>query len=103
MKKFQPIEKMVLRPFLLLLLVISVFSFGYDEEWEDWKKQHGKVYLSEEEEASRRGIWTANMKFIEGHNAHAKEFGYTLGMNYFGDLVYIYTYSILCIFTVYIS
>ena len=34
----------------------------------------------------RNTIWQSNKKYIETHNANADKFGFTLGMNGFGDL-----------------
>ena len=40
-----------------------------------------------QEELQRHFVWLANKKYIEQHNANAQEFGYTLGINQYGDLV----------------
>ena len=47
---------------------------------------YGKKYESENEEMRRNTIWQSNKKYIETHNANADTFGFTLGMNGFGDL-----------------
>ena len=58
------------------------------EEWNGWKLQHKKVYVHDREELLRQQVWMSNNKFIEEHNLNlAKETGYTLAMNQFGDLV----------------
>lgn len=72
---------------LLVLLVGAVMSFEYTEEWEAWKREHGKKYESAEVELGRHIIWESNMKFVEDHNAHADVFGFTVEMNEFADLV----------------
>lgn len=59
----------------------------FPPEWHLWKSQHGKVYQDEREELQRHIVWLANKKHIEEHNKFADEFGYTLKMNQFGDLV----------------
>ena len=50
-------------------------------------QQHNKQYDSPVEELHRHTIWQSNKKYIDGHNEHAADFGYTLAMNKFGDLV----------------
>jgi len=35
----------------------------------------------------RHVVWMSNKKYIEQHNMHADELGFTLKMNKFGDLV----------------
>ena len=47
---------------------------------------YGKKYESDNEEMRRNTIWQSNKKYIETHNANADKFGFTLGMNGFGDL-----------------
>ena len=49
-------------------------------------QMHSKEYKEDLEELSRHIIWQANKKFIDSHNSVADKFGYTLGMNEFGDL-----------------
>lgn len=44
------------------------------------------MYSSELEELRRHIIWQANKKFVGEHNAHADEFGYTVGLYAFSDL-----------------
>jgi len=53
--------------------------------FESWKGQHNKLYQTVEEEAYRYGIFQANLKFINEHNAN-KENTYTLAINHFADL-----------------
>ena len=75
---------------LLGLASISLaFSYEFVEEWHLWKGQHQKSYMSELEELERHTIWLSNKKYIEEHNARSDDFGYTLAMNHFGDLVSI--------------
>ena len=46
-----------------------------------------QTYENELMELHRHTIWQANKKYIDEHNSNADKFGYTLGMNEFGDLV----------------
>nr|CAI43320.1 cathepsin L [Lubomirskia baikalensis]CAI46307.1 cathepsin L [Lubomirskia baikalensis] len=71
---------------ILLALVAAATAFDFPEEWESWKKEHGKVYNSDREELTRHIIWQANRKYVDEHNAHAEKFGFTVGMNQFADL-----------------
>ena len=82
-----------------LLLVISATIIGlislshctlvyqHPQEWRLWKSEHRKSYTSTSEELERHLIWLSNRKYIEGHNANADVFGYSLSMNRFGDMV----------------
>lgn len=62
-------------------------NLGLSAEWHAWKSVHGKIYGTQREELERHVVWQANKKFIDTHNAFNATFGYTLGMNKFGDLV----------------
>ena len=70
-----------------LAAAAAVTGFQHTEEWEAWKKEHGRVYESDEIEHRRHAIWEKKMKFIEEHNANADETGFTVEMNKFGDMV----------------
>ena len=58
-----------------------------NSEWTLWKAEHNRGYDNFEEELKRFKVWTDNLAYIEEHNRHRGEFGYTLGMNLFGDKV----------------
>ena len=49
-------------------------------------QENNKQYKDDLEELTRYNIWAGNQKAIEVHNANADKFGFTLGMNKFGDL-----------------
>ena len=66
---------------------VNTESLGLPREWHSWKSEHGKSYLTQKEELERHVVWQANKKFIETHNVFNETFGYTLGMNEFGDMV----------------
>lgn len=55
--------------------------------WEKFKKSHGKLYLSDEHEQERYGVFKQNIEMIEKHN-NEYSMGmhtYTLGINPFAD------------------
>ena len=70
-----------------LLAVVSHAKVDLPAEWHLWKSQHGRSYETEDEELRRHVIWQSNKKYIDEHNKYSDAFGYTLGMNHFGDLV----------------
>ena len=73
---------------LISLAAVHVVSaFQYTEEWEAWKKEYGRSYESADIELRRQIIWESNMMFVNEHSAHADEFGFTVEMNDFADLV----------------
>ena len=51
------------------------------------EQEHEREYSSDEEELQRHMIWEANKNYVDNHNQHADEFGFTLAMNQFADLV----------------
>lgn len=64
-------------------------QYKHHEEWRWWKKIHTKNYKSYQDELERHLIWLSNRKYIEQHNANDHIFGFTLAMNYWGDMVSI--------------
>ena len=56
-------------------------------EWSLWKAENGKIYKHLGEEMERYAIWLSNKKYIEQHNSFADNFGFSLAMNEFGDMV----------------
>ena len=85
--------------FLALVLVsiqcltkASPLSFAVQEEWEAWKQLHSREYPSLELETKKQTVWLTNREYINEHNNRALEFGYTLKMNHFGDMVIIIVY-----------
>ncbi len=55
--------------------------------WKLWKHEHAKLYPSSAEELERYVVWRSNKAYIESHNEYSQEFGYSVRMNKFGDLV----------------
>ena len=76
-------------PFLSLVAAESGEIFVHDlpPEWHAWKEEHGKSYLTLNEEMWRHTVWKTNMDMIRKHNAESEVHGYTLRMNHLGDLV----------------
>ena len=71
---------------VVALLVASAYSSSLTE-WEAWKSQFGKKYLSEMEELTRMNTFVSNKAYIDSHNKNKDKFGFDLAMNEFGDLV----------------
>lgn len=55
-----------------------------EEEWFSWKRQHAKVYSSQDE-GSKWKVWRENYRKIQEHNKANHSF--TLGLNEFADMV----------------
>ena len=75
---------------ILLLLAISALtsaSLQLNNEWEAWKREHGKSYADNLEESLRHAIWFQNYHFIDAHNE--KE-SFQLSLNEFADLVWAF-------------
>ena len=71
---------------ILLLSIVALASANLQlkNEWEAWKREHGKAYADELEESLRHAIWFQNYHFIDGHN---KRESFKLSLNEFADLV----------------
>ncbi|XP_062279348.1 cathepsin S-like isoform X1 [Scomber scombrus] len=59
-----------------------------DNNWDLWKKNHGKTYQDEVENIHRRKLWEKNLMLITMHNLEASMglHSYELGMNFMGDM-----------------
>ena len=75
---------------LLVGIAAVVSGFQYTKEWEEWKKEHSRVYESDDAEVVRHIIWESNQQFVLEHNANADKFGFTVEMNEFADLVSLF-------------
>ena len=75
----------VLCCFHVLAVSFSVYGQSLNQQWQEWKQQHEKIFATEQEETRRLGIWMNNMAAIQEHNLQNHSF--TLKMNHFGDLV----------------
>jgi len=74
--------------FFVLLSVASSFAKPpSDLQWVEFKKRHGKSYVSLLEENLRKQIWEEEMEMVKEHNKEAEEgkHTYTLGENEFSD------------------
>ncbi|XP_072418118.1 procathepsin L-like [Chiloscyllium punctatum] len=65
----------------------GILDSKLDEDWKNWKSQHGNQY-TKDEESYRRMIWEDNMRYIEHHNIEHSLGKRTskVGMNKFGAL-----------------
>ena len=79
---------------LLLLLHSPVcvqskraLEYKTDADWLQWKRRHEKSYDDNLTELERYVTWLSNRALVEGHNTLGKEFGYTLALNQFADMV----------------
>jgi len=80
---------MVMRSlFVLVIALAAAHAFDLDSEWEQFKIKYGKNLLTGQEHDIRKGIFAANLKFIEKHNEeHALGLHtFTVGINQFADL-----------------
>ncbi|XP_045804307.1 low-temperature-induced cysteine proteinase-like [Trifolium pratense] len=83
----------ILRFFSLFLLLSSLsFLVSASESdtsklFQDWCKQHGKTYPSEEEKRYRFKVFQDNYAFITQHN-QMQNSSYTLSLNTFADLTH---------------
>lgn len=71
---------------VLLLSIVALASANLQlkDEWEAWKREHGKAYADELEESLRHAIWFQNYHYIGEHN---KRESFKLSLNEFADLV----------------
>ncbi|XP_028782606.1 ervatamin-B-like [Neltuma alba] len=83
--------------FLILNLILTCLSSGFipsegEEEYEtfqQWMKQHARMYPNSEESESRYQIFRMNLKHIKETNAkrsNSSGGGYRLGLNKFADM-----------------
>ena len=75
-------------------------------EWSFWKTTHRKKYSTSVQDLERYVVWRANKAYISYHNSFASNFGFSLSMNKFGDLVSLHTnppYRIIALCIDYIS
>ena len=63
-------------------------AFKTDREWLKFKENYSRSYESVVHELERYVTWKSNLAFIGAHNELKDEFGYTLAMNQYGDMVF---------------
>lgn len=72
---------------VLCLATVAISApLALEEEWYQWKQQHGKSYSTEVEESMRRAVWFRTFHHIQQHNNAASNL-YQLGLNSFADMV----------------
>ncbi|XP_048238267.1 procathepsin L-like [Haliotis rufescens] len=73
---------------LSLLVSISCSRIDLDQDWERFKSQHQKAYISDVDAANRRALWEDNVGVIESHNLEADlgQHTYRLGQNRYTDM-----------------
>jgi len=61
---------------------------AFEDQWTNFKEEHGKVYADAAEELMRKQIFSENLRKIEVHNnLYAKGLkSYTLGINKYADM-----------------
>ena len=75
-----------------LCLILSLVGLALaapsslEEDWQRWKKQHGKKYSNDVEESVRKAVWFRAHKHIEDHNG-AGTHTYRMRLNKFSDMV----------------
>ena len=62
-------------------------AVGFGLRWATWRQTHSKSYSSSTESLARYVVWRSNIAYIESHNSYADNFGFTLAMNGYGDMV----------------
>ncbi|KAK2392384.1 low-temperature-induced cysteine proteinase [Trifolium repens] len=74
---------------LFFLLSLSLLASASEPSrlFQDWCKQHGKTYATEEEERYRFKVFQENHAFITHHNQMGNS-SYTLSLNAFADLTH---------------
>merc|ERR1711997_333024 len=88
LEKSHKIHTMKLLGLILVFALASSQAFDLDSEWEDFKYQYEKQYLSQEEHEVRKAIFAKNLILIAQHNAE-EALGlhtFTLGVNEFADM-----------------
>lgn len=70
--------------FLLSIAVLATARLQLKNDWEAWKREHGKAYSDNLEESLRHAIWFQNYHYIKDHN---KKESFKLKPNEFADMV----------------
>ncbi|KAK4481416.1 hypothetical protein RD792_012306 [Penstemon davidsonii] len=71
--------------FLLLLQVPTCKSSSISNLFDNWCKEYGKTYTSEQEKQQRLKVFEENYEYVTQHNRMANS-SYTLSLNAFADI-----------------
>ena len=82
----------------ILFQIILIACAEFPPEWHAWKATHDISYENEYEEQKRHVVWQSNQEYIDQHNKYEEQFGYTLEMNKFGDMVCVNTGKTLSVY-----
>lgn len=74
--------------FFLSIIVLTSARLQMKNDWEAWKREHGKAYSDTLEESLRHAIWFQSYHYIEDHN---KRESFRLNLNEFADLVGLFS------------
>ena len=81
-----------------LVFLLSIASLAaalpLKDEWENWRREHGKQYLNELEESLHHAAWFQSYHHIQQHNQ--RENSFKLSLNEFSDLVCTVTRNSNC-------
>ena len=69
---------------LLSIVALATASLQLKNDWEAWKRAHGKAYADDLEESLRHAIWFQNYHYVKDHNNRES---FILSLNAFADLV----------------
>lgn len=70
---------------LYLTTLAASAPLALEEEWQQWKQEHGKSYTNEVEESMRRAVWFRTYNLIQEYNEAGNS--HQLGLNAFADMV----------------
>lgn len=70
--------------FLILFYFVALAYSRPSYEWNAWKTQYNKKYMSQAEENYRYAVWKDNLEYVTEQN---DKITYELGMNHLADLV----------------
>jgi len=65
---------------------LDIKSWQLLEPFNEWARDHSKVYKSNDDRVDRLKIWIKNHELIERHNNQVPKPSFTLGHNHFSDL-----------------
>ena len=71
--------------FFLLCIFSLAAALPLNNEWKNWKKEHGKQYLNDLEESVHHATWFQSYHHIQLHNQ--RESSFKLSLNEFSDMV----------------